>query len=116
MQAFKRRKVKANKLKSESINSRAIGKLCSVAKWAQTFGSFELFARAQGGRRYFTLNLFLDLGFARAEQQALSSSARRHRILHHFRSSSLLYLPADTLSSNMINAVLALMRMSLAGS
>ena len=36
-QAFKRRKVKANKLKSESINSRAIGKLRSVAKWAQTF-------------------------------------------------------------------------------
>lgn len=32
MQAFKRRKVKANKLKSESINSRAIGKLRSVAK------------------------------------------------------------------------------------
>ena len=31
-QAFKRRKVKANRLKSESINSRAIGKLCSVAK------------------------------------------------------------------------------------
>lgn len=67
-QAFKRRKVKANKLKSESINSRAIGKLRSVAKWAQTFGSFELFARAQGGRRYFALNLFLDLGFALAEQ------------------------------------------------
>ena len=39
-----------------------------MAKWAQTFGSFELFARAQGGRRYFALNLFLDLGFARAEQ------------------------------------------------
>lgn len=37
MQAFKRRKVKANKLKSESINSCAIGKLCSVVKWAQTF-------------------------------------------------------------------------------
>ena len=36
-QAFKRRKVKANRLKSESINSRAIGKLRSVAKWAQTF-------------------------------------------------------------------------------
>ena len=32
MQAFKRRKAKANKLKSESINSRAIGKLRSVAK------------------------------------------------------------------------------------
>lgn len=39
-----------------------------MAKWVQTFGSFELFARAQGGRRYFALNLFLDLGFARAEQ------------------------------------------------
>ena len=31
-QAFKRRKVKVNKLKSESINSYAIGKLRSVAK------------------------------------------------------------------------------------
>ena len=72
-----------------------------MAKWAQTFGSFELFARAQGGRRYFALNLFLDLGFARAEQQALSSSAWRHRILYHFRGSSLLYLPADALSNKM---------------
>jgi len=36
-QAFKRRKVKANRLKSESINNCAIGKLRSVAKWAQTF-------------------------------------------------------------------------------
>ena len=116
MQAFKRRKVKANRLKSESINSRAIGKLRSVAKWAQTFGSFKLSARAEGGRRYFALNLFLDIGLARAEQQALNSSARRYRILHHFRSSSLLYLPADALSSNMIDIVLALMRMSLAGS
>lgn len=43
----------------------------------------------------------MDLGLALAEQQALSSSARRYRILHHFRSSSLLYLPADTLSSKM---------------
>ena len=31
-QAFKRRKVKANRLKSESINNCAIGKLRSVAK------------------------------------------------------------------------------------
>ena len=36
-QAFKRRKVKANRLKFESINSCAIGKLCSVVKWAQIF-------------------------------------------------------------------------------
>lgn len=115
MRAFKRRKVKANKLKSESINSRVIGKLRSVAKWAQTFGSFKLFARAQGGRRYFTLKLFLDLRFAAQSKQALSSSARRYRILHRFRNSSLLYLSADALSSNMINVVLALMRMSLAG-
>lgn len=43
----------------------------------------------------------MDLGFAHAEQQALSSSARRHRILYHFPSSSLWYLPADTFSSKM---------------
>ena len=35
---------------------------------ANLCGSFKLSARAEGGRRYFTLNLFLDLGFVLAEQ------------------------------------------------